>query len=35
VIDILCWHQGEAESNLTDMSSQAYRDCFLTIVDAV
>jgi hypothetical protein len=31
-IDLLCWHQGEAEANLTNMAAHEYRSLFLSIV---
>jgi hypothetical protein len=31
----MCWHQGEAEGNLTDMSAEEYRAHFLSILGGV
>jgi hypothetical protein len=35
VPDILCWHQGEAEANLTSMSTAQYRQHFLTMLQSI
>lgn len=34
-IGMLCWQQGEAEANLTDMSAETYRGHFLAITRAL
>ena len=34
-IDMLCWHQGEADANLTNMTAREYRALFLSIVRAL
>jgi hypothetical protein len=34
-VDIICWHQGEAEANLTDMRTEEYCGHFLKIVEAI
>jgi hypothetical protein len=34
-IDLICWHQGEAEANLTDMQAQEYCAYFGKIVEAI
>jgi hypothetical protein len=34
-VDMMLWHQGEADANLSNISSREYRDLFLSIVDAV
>src|SRR5262249_30339978 len=35
VPDMLCWHQGEAEANLTSMSAAEYRDHFLNMLRSI
>jgi Carbohydrate esterase, sialic acid-specific acetylesterase len=35
VPDILCWHQGEAEANLTMMSAAEYRRHFLSMLNSI
>jgi hypothetical protein len=34
-VDMMLWHQGEADANLSNMSSGEYQDLFLSIVDSV
>ncbi len=34
-VDLLCWHQGEAEANLTATSAAAYRKHFLSMLAAI
>jgi len=34
-VDMMLWHQGEADANLSDMSSKEYQDLFLSIVNSV
>jgi hypothetical protein len=35
VPDVLCWHQGEAEANHTDMTADEYRRHFLAMLNAI
>jgi hypothetical protein len=34
-VDLLCWHQGEANANHTSMTAEEYRDCFRAILRGV
>src|SRR5262249_56097044 len=34
-VDMLCWHQGEADANHTAMTAEEYRDCFRAMLRGV
>jgi len=34
-VDLLCWHQGEANANHTSMTADEYRDCFRAMLRGV
>jgi hypothetical protein len=34
-VDLLCWHQGEANANHTTMTADEYRDCFRAMLRGV
>src|SRR6516164_4584185 len=34
-VDMLCWHQGEADANHTAMTADEYRDCFRAMLRGV
>jgi Carbohydrate esterase, sialic acid-specific acetylesterase len=34
-VDLLCWHQGEANANHTPMTADEYRDCFRAMLRGV
>jgi hypothetical protein len=34
-VDMLCWHQGEANANHTPMTAEEYRDCFRAMLRGV